>query len=224
VAGRNGIHVFFGHRPSCRRIEIRAGIVCACLVLATWRAPYWKLRWFLIANLFETTACEIALHRWAYSSVQYGVVFSLGAAAIFCAALPLAWASVPYRQQRFAVAAVALLFAGLAFGCDIGGTRLALASCIDALNGSGDVFLAAFPAIGTAYLYAQRGNCRLAFGLMTLWLAQAAFEFGWTLHWNAHDWIVLNDWLPSMLVAAGSIWLACFCAPKPLAIRDSPDL
>ena len=87
---------------------------------------------------------------------------------------------------------------------------------IGATNGAGDAFLATFPMFGAAHLGGVRR--RLAVSLFTMWMAQAYYEFGCTLHWNTHEWQSLNEWLPSMIVAGGCLWLSLFCGPKGSSI------
>lgn len=87
---------------------------------------------------------------------------------------------------------------------------------IGATNGAGDAFLATFPMFGAAHLGGVRR--RLAVSLFAMWMAQAYYEFGWSLHRQTHTWQALNEVVPTMIVAAGCLWLALFCGPKSVSI------
>ena len=174
-------------------------------------------------NLVASAAYEFCLLAADYRSTAYAVVFCIGAAAIWGAAVPLAYSALPTmppsgrRGLRGFVGVAAFALAALLFYCDVHRSGLQMSDWIGAANGAGDAFLAAFPMFGAAYVAGVQR--RLALSLFAMWMAQAYYEFGWTLHWTAHEWQQLNEWLPSLIVASGCLWLGLFCNPKRVVER-----
>lgn len=108
-----------------------------------------------------------------------------------------------YRDIAFDVAlAGGLVTAALT----VWGRKLGLYDWIAVVEG----FLYVLAAIPTGLAASQLvgKDRRLAKSLLVLWLAQSAYEYGFTLHlWQA-DWMRVNEWFPLILGSGGSLWLA----------------
>jgi len=78
--------------------------------------------------------------------------------------------------------------------------NLADASCL--------LFAGLLAGFGIPYL--KGTSKRIAFSLMFLWVSQAAYQICFTLNITSHAWKQLNEFLPTMIVAAGCLWLAWF--------------
>jgi hypothetical protein len=184
---------------------VRFALIVACLSGAIWRTSRSDLRLYFAVNLASSTAYELALLRWPASSQIYFWVFAMSVVLIFLAPIPLVWESIYYVSERRIVLLLAFFLAALLFRIASKVHLMGRNEWLSYLNASGDLFLGTAAGIGAAYSKTRK----LALGLGLFWLAQSCYEFGFSLNWfRSAEWMQLNQWMPTALVAVGCLILA----------------
>jgi hypothetical protein len=182
---------------------VRFLAIVVCLALAWRYASHAPLRRYFAANLICSVICELVLLRWPYNSAVYAVAWCVGVAVIFVLELDLMWYSIHRVPVRKLVLLPAL---GISTMLGFQTHPSSLFQWIQTLNGASDCFCGFAAGIGAAHL--DGPSRKIALSLSLLWLSQSLYEFGFGLHLRSPAWVTLNNWMPTFLVAAGSLWLA----------------
>jgi hypothetical protein len=182
---------------------VRFAAITICLALAWRYASHKPLRQYFAVNLVCAAALELALLWWAYDSTAYAVIACVCILAILPFEFSLVWNAICFIPVRFFLLAPSFALAVLMVWVT---KPLGMFQWIQHVNGALDLFCALPAGIGAAY---QQGMARkIALSLSFLWLSQSLFEFGLGLHLGDPAWVLVNGWLPTFLVAAGSLWIA----------------
>jgi len=180
------------------------------LVAAQAMALLWALRWpmnrslglYLGAQLVYILPVELAW-RVAGPGKIYGLVYSVFTAIVLLAIWNLVWESMKDCRYRLRLHAIAGLLAVIF-------TRLAVmglgrsAEWFDVIAlGEGAGLIWGGALIGISAPYSRQPDVLL--GLSFLWLTQALFLFGFSLHFPR--WDSANDYVPPILTTAGFLYL-----------------
>lgn len=194
---------------------MRFAVLSGSLLIA-WRvSKVPDLRRYFAVQLLASMATEGMLLGTGERSPWYATAFVLSDAAIFLAMIPLTWEALSQHPLRFIAVLNGLAAAvGLWFISAVG-REMTLYQWIGSAAGSFLVMCAVATGMGAAYLNGT--SKRIALSLMALWFAQSLYEFGFTLHIDSPDWIMVNEFLPAVIVASGCLWLALFCRTEETA-------
>jgi hypothetical protein len=179
-------------------------IAVACLTVAWRYASHAGLRRYFAVNLACTAVWELMLMRWSYDSTVYAVAWIMGIGAIYVFELALMRDTIrtirptvlPYLSGSLAFALLMLVITH----------PKGLLEWVQAANGASDLFCAIPTLLGAAWLSGIPR--KIGFSLGALWLTQAAYELGFGLHLTSPAWITVNNWLPTLIVAVGCLWIA----------------
>lgn len=182
---------------------MRFAVITICLALA-WRfASHDGLRRYFASNLVVGLILEACLLRWPYNSIPYTVLWISGCLIIYWFELSLMWNAICFVPVRSLILLPSLGMAALLVW---NSHPRGLFEWTGHVNASADLFCAIPAGVGAAYLHGTPR--KIALSLSFLWLAQSLYGFGWGLHLSNPDWVILNNWLPTFLTAAGSLWLS----------------
>lgn len=182
----------------------------ASSILVAWRmCMIASLRHYFAAQLIAAIAIEATLLKFSEQSRVYVACFVVADVIVFLAMIPLVWTALSRHPLRSLAVAN-----GLAIGLGLSaisasGRHLSFYQWVGSMAGAFLVLCAVCAGMGAAYLTGL--SRKIALSLMALWFAQSFYEFGFTLHISSPVWLTVNEFLPTMLVASGCLWLALFC-------------
>lgn len=90
------------------------------------------------------------------------------------------------------------------------GRHLGLYDWISLLDGA--LCIAAAIPVGIAS--ARSPYRKLAGSLFVLWMLQGLWTLGFSIHLWQPWWMKVNEWIPTFLCVAGSLWLSIFCVKR----------
>jgi hypothetical protein len=143
---------------------------------------------------------------WGESSHVYAWAYILGELIVFAAMIPLVWSALYFHPMRSTAIGASLVIGSFLVWLSLSAAPVTRAAIINAVDGGLLVAFGVPCGMGAAYL---EGTSRiLALSLMCFWLALAGFRLGFPLHFDSWVWDRLNEFLPTLIVAAGCLWLA----------------
>lgn len=185
-------------------------VLLASSLLIAWRmCLVASLRHYFAAQLIAALVIEGTLLRFNEHSHLYIAIFVVADVIVFVTMIPLVWTTLSQHPLRSLAVAN-----GLAIGLGLSaisasGRDLTFYQWVGAMAGAFLVLCAVCSGMGAAYLSGT--SRKIALSLMVMWFVQALYEFGFTLHIESPVWLNVNEFLPSMVVASGCLWLALFC-------------
>lgn len=74
-------------------------------------------------------------------------------------------------------------------------------------------------------IISARRYTRLSLSLFVLWMLQGLWGLGFSLNWHDPWWMRVNEFVPTFLCVAGSLWIALFCVPThPVPLHQPQSL
>lgn len=180
------------------------------LVVLAVASLLWALRWpmtrnlglYLVAQLLSIPCVQFAWRFYGPGKV-YGWVYSIFSATILAAIGRLAWESLDTAKYRLRAAAISLLLALIFARMAFLGLGRAPAWFDWLVIGEGAYLVCAGVLVGMGAPYTLLPDISL--GLSVLWLSQALFRFGYSLHWPL--WERANVYMPPLLGIAGFLFI-----------------
>lgn len=162
-------------------------------------------RYFVAEFLAVLSYFVILRFRTEYSPL-YVADFILMESLVLVMVFGLAWEVLRDYSHKAIVLDLALALALFPTAAATWSRKLGLYDWIAVAEG----FLYLFASIPTGLAAAQaKGKAkRMALSLLALWMAQSAWEYGFTLHLWQPDWMRINEWFSLLLGSGGSLWLA----------------
>ena len=183
------------------RAAVHLAVLLGCWKLC--RAPE-RIHRYFGAMFCSATALWAIYFTLGWHSGVYRWVFLLTVLWVFSAMLELGWDCLSEIRNKGRA-----WLLGAACGTFLA-TRAALdgrhCDWMSLLDGSLDVMAVIPAAIGAMTMEGRQA--RIASILAITWLAGAAFQFGYTLHWGQPAWLRLNEWLPTAVTCCGALILA----------------
>jgi hypothetical protein len=188
-------------------------IAIASALLIAWRVcRISELRRYFASQLVAIMLIETALLRLSEHSLWYAAIYIAADLIVFSAMVPIVWRTLCFHPMRLIP-----ILNGVAIGAAVWmitktAGNMTIYQIINSAEGAFLAMCAVCAGLGAAYLSGT--DRRIAFSVAGLWLAQAIYRFGFTLHIESSFWVRLNESIPTFLVGCGCLWLALFCKAR----------